>query len=286
MTPGWLKALIVAIPVALIVTRATKRRSLGASSVDPWANTGDPEIDPDDYSAEARRFYTAKPAKDKGDCLRLGKDHNRYTFGQYTVCLTENQKQTLFKGKLGKKLGCGVFACAYAIPKNTTKVIKFTRDSEDVAALLQAQPTGVVPKVSRVFKLNSEGFNEHEEATTVYAIELERLKPFTPADRERLDEELPYLNDVGRYGAPDTAKEFCADRECSPIAEQTVDAILKLRAAGIEWSDVHSGNIGLDKNGKVKVLDLGVSGTKLVEEPQLLADGARKLRRKRILRPV
>lgn len=50
-----------------------------------------------------------------------------------------------------------------------------------------------------------------------------------------------------------------------------MNATEKLRAAGIVWSDIHSGNIGFDKRGKLKVLDLGLTKTELKRRLKILA---------------
>ncbi len=217
-----------------------------------------------------------KPAKDEGDCLILGKEHaGRYKFGPYRVCLTANQKKVL---RPGKKLGCGVFACAYA--QGAGGVVKFTRDAEDVAALIKAQPLGVVPKVYGTYKLKNDGTAINPTIglkTPVYAMVVERLKPIPPEARADLDSTLSMITDV-LAGYDDT--DIC---DSGQIACETFKAARTLKDAGINWDDIHSGNIGLDKQGHVKVLDLGVTGTQLVKQPKVLADAQRRLK-KRALR--
>lgn len=280
MASGWAWAFgsaLVLIPAAILIGESRKRRGLGRTTLDE-----DP-TDEDDDEETRKQQYFAKPTRDEGDCLILGKYHPSYKFGEYRVCLSPNQKKVLFKDKKGKKLGCGVFACAYGT-SSRTKVVKFTRDSEDVAALLEAQKLDVVPKVYETYKLRDGGhaINTDEE-TPVYALVVERLKQIPPAERIELDEQLPMIPDV--VGGYESIDNYCAFN--SKIACETAKAAIKLKEAGIAWEDVHSGNIGLDKNGNVKVLDLGVTGTQLKEQPKILAGltGARRLQ-KRALRSV
>lgn len=217
-------------------------------------------------------------SKDDGDCLILGKQHmGKYRFGKYKVCLTDNQKKVLFGkiGKIGKKLGCGTFACAYA--KGRDKVVKFTRDSEDVAALAQAQKTGVVPKLYATYKIKDGGhaIGTYEE-TPVYAVVVERLRTLDPGDKAMFDEDSYKVDAVMRGENED---EVCDDGSCSDLVREAIEASRKLKAAGIEWIDTHGGNVGYDKkSGKLKVLDLGVTGTQLKEDPKILEGAMHRLR--------
>jgi hypothetical protein len=242
---------------------------------------------PDEAAAEEDEYGYPVPAQDEGDCLILGKKHERFRFGKYRVCLTENQKKTLFKkhGK-GEKLGCGVFACAYGT--TPTRAVKFTRDPEDVAALLEAQPLKVTPKIHAVYTLKEPGESlDTGEETPVYALVVERLKPFQGDERATIDDEIYQVRDmiseVRRHEYPNL-KKACEARgdACGPITLQTAKAAMKLKKAGIEWTDVHAGNIGLDKRGNVKILDLGVTGTQLREQPKILEGARKRLRAQRL----
>jgi hypothetical protein len=232
----------------------------------------------------------------EGDCLLLGRQHHRFSPGPYRVCLTANQEKRLFQGKRKKqkKLGCGVFACAYTAP-GSTKVVKFTRDSEDVAALLKAQKTGVVPKVFAVYRLKQGGrtipkrdpitFREPPPAqdVAVYALVVERLRTIPIEDQHIINETLPDIAAVAR-GAM-TGNDYCDSRVdengivgCDDIELGVVRAVEKLRAAGIVWGDLHAGNIGYDKRGKLKVLDLGFTQTELKRRIKILAGLGRSSR--------
>jgi hypothetical protein len=248
------------------------------------------------------RRYTATPwagfapgggravVKDRGVCLRLGNQHGGFSpKGRYQVCLTENQQRTLFGAldaqEASRKLGCGVFACAYAKPKSRTKVIKFTRDASDVAALIQAQPSGAVPKLYRAFKLRQGGAWEQDGVPIpdVYAVEVERLTP--------LDKRLQREAWGGDRGYAERTREKC-ERELAmkPQAFKNdaylratcgvADAVIELDNAGIsDLSDLHGNNVGYDAKGKLKVLDLGFSSADFTQNKEPAELAAPKIRR-------
>lgn len=267
-------------PKTEIKTIRLKKRSTG---IDPFAPTGgrrsDVHHDP---------------------CLILGNDHKNYKFGPYQACLTENQEAVLFRGKRNfHKLGCGVFACAFEGPTSDT-IVKLTRDSEDVAALIAAQGSGVVPKVYEVYELKQRGRAVKNNAETpVFAMIIERLKPVPEKDQVLIDRALSIIYDSvsdpnarGSLTNREIADHIRQDTDCTPIeckriekvARETRDAINVLRERDIYWYDIHAGNIAYDENGRVKVIDLGVTGTQLKQRPTilagLLAGAARRVRRK------
>lgn len=307
---GGLRFLVAAIPAlagigaAIALARSGSKRRLGA--IDPYGDTNEPEIDPADFEIAPGSYSDEEnpsaPTRDEpgweGGCLVLGKKHLRYG-DPYRVCLTSTQEQKLFKGKRTKmkKLGCGVFACAYESPAKS-RVVKFTRDSEDVAALLKAQKTDVVPKVHAVYKLKQGGrttpvadfvTNRKEDPrhVDVYALVIDRLRTVPGSEREQEDGDLMRLHDavdsVTHDRKPLTIKNVCTrvasyldEGEAGPYDGCTttqalvLDAIGKLRKIGINWTDFHAGNIGYDKAGRLKVLDLGVTKTALEKEPEIL----------------
>ena len=80
--------------------------------------------------------------------------------------LTKNQCENLHIDPGSEALGCGLFGCAYPMAKDPSKVVKITRDAEDVAALLKVKGKGLTP--------------------TVYSVkELKLKKPITPS-REKV----------------------------------------------------------------------------------------------------
>lgn len=272
----------------------TARTWRHANRVDPFEDTGRaPSIDEDDPHAPPRD----EPGYD-GGCLRLGKKHFR--FGDpYRVCLTANQEKKLFRGQRRKmrKLGCGVFACAYESPAKS-RVVKFTRDEQDVAALLQAQKSGVVPKVFAVYKLAQGGRTipkrdpftmrlDDPEDVSVYALVVEKLRTVPPSEREMVDDELLRVRE-GLVEGKQSGNDFCdaqvdedGNTGCSDVQLHTVNAYEKLKQLGIDWTDMHAGNIGYDRNGRLKVLDLSLTKTELEKEPEVL-EGRLAAARKRL----
>lgn len=55
--------------------------------------------------------------------------------------------------------------------------------------------------------------------------------------------------------------------------------ISDLRGVGIEWTDIHAGNIGADDKGRWRAIDLGASTTTLDKEPPLLEGRRRRKHR-------
>ena len=301
--------LLVGVGAALAYSKARGRsRKLGA--VDPHAATGELEIDEAEYEIAPGSYddedNPSAPSRDEpgyeGGCLKLGKWHTNYG-DPYRVCLTANQEQKLFKGKRTKlrKLGCGVFACAYESPVES-RVVKITRDSEDVAALLKAQKLGVAAKVFAVYKLKQGGrttpvrhpitmrMNEPRHVDA-YALIVERLRMLTGFEREEVQTELFQLKDAMGDGVTHTPLNKVCERVaemnaqnygeedasgCTETQEQVLGIIRKLRTIGIDWDDFHAGNMGYDKKGKLKALDLGVTRTPLETDPEVLEGRQRR----------
>jgi hypothetical protein len=263
---------------AAFAVRHKPRKPLSGSGSDY-----DEGFDPDDETSSLPR--------DEDECLILGKPHANYDHARYRVCLTPNQEQALFKGKRTKqkKLGCGVFACAYTAP-GSTRVVKFTRDSEDVAALLKAQKSGIVPKVHAVYRLKQEGKTmptrepwsgrtAESRYVPVYALVMERLRTIPSSDEEDTNGSLMSVLDVPKEVVD--AREVCNVIEenqgapCDDLQRETAEIREKLHKLGIKWTDIHAGNIGYDKHGKLKALDLGVSKTELKRRLKILEGLAR-----------
>jgi hypothetical protein len=257
------------IGASIALARATRRRR----------PSGDSTVEDDDFESPERDDPMT-------GCLLLGRGHER--FGDaYRVCLTKNQEQKLFRGRRSKlrKLGCGVFACAYESP-NKNRVVKFTRDSEDVAALLAAQDTGAVAKVYEAYRLAQNGetvpdrdlappFANDVTEVPVYALVVERLRTIPLLERKPVEAELHEIfSKVIKKDLP--PERFCATRRgdgCSEVQIGVLSAYERLSDAGIVWKDIHAGNIGYDKKGNLKVLDLGLTKTRLKQEDVKVLEG-------------
>lgn len=290
MASDWTKALLfvsAVVPVTAIVALAQRKRSRGQEGL-TVARGSAPTRNAAAEAATVRltkpkAFSKTVPTDEKGQaidhdgCLALGRLSKNYPFGQYEVCLTPTQRAKLAPKK---KLGCGVFACAY--DRADGKVVKFTRDSEDVAALIAAQKSGVVPKLYSVHKLGkgSAGRRYKDgEPVPVYAMVVEKLRtiPKEQDDAQKLSDRIyAAVNRAvvdGEGGPSDCNKRDGGDTVC-----KTVEAAERLkRKTGITWDDAHAGNIGFDKKGRLKILDLGLTRTQLKEQPAVLEGSDRKL---------
>lgn len=223
--------------------------------------------------------------------LRIGKRFPKLSPSGYKVCVTPTQAKTLFgTERKPKVLGCGVFACAYEHPSDSTKVVKITRDPSDVAGLEQGQGLQV-PKLFASRQLRGKpkwitprvptSNDSWPRQPAVYALTLERLQPLSPTEirmwnrrihfMKRLLKTDPTISKIGELAksvcatAPDAQKCELRIRELNKISSD-------LRNRGIEWADIHAGNIGVDMDGRWKAIDLGASPTVLKRKPPLLAD--------------
>jgi len=139
----------------------------------------------------------------------------------------------------------------------------------------------------------------------VYALVVERVKPF-PRQADSVLKKLPFdrmLNDLEAHQGP--RKKFsvssdarfqvdarCAvghgpkpEAACKALLHGLVDTYEDLVRKGIVWLDVHPGNLGVDKHGRWKILDLGNSLIPVPGRPPVTAlRGVRRLRIRRVKR--
>lgn len=125
--------------------------------------------------------------------LTIGRHHWNYKGGPYQVCVTPTQAERLFKamGKAPRKIGCGTFACAYD-SKHPDRVVKITRDKDDVAAMQKAQGLRNVPKLYDAFELKSPARwksyrlpdgSPMPPQPKVYAMVVERARPLRGGEK-------------------------------------------------------------------------------------------------------
>jgi hypothetical protein len=219
--------------------------------------------------------------------LRLGKRFPKMSPSAYKVCITPTQAEALFgTTRPPKAIGCGVFACAFEHPSDG-KVVKITRDPSDVAGLERGQGLQV-PKLyaSRTLKGTPKWVTPRPPKAgdrwpkhpTAYALTLERLRPLPEPAKTQWNQRIDYMRVLLAATPPPRTVGELARAVCVPSDDATCELRIRelnkisadLRARGIEWADIHAGNIGIDKNGRWKALDLGASPTKLrVQPPQL-----------------
>lgn len=225
-----------------------------------------------------------------------GKYFPRYGMRPYTVCITPRQHARLFGGgRKPRRIGCGVFACAYPSP-DRAKVVKITADVSDVAALQRAQGLPRIPKLYEAYRLASPTrWRGRSGGPTVYALVLERLRPLSRAMQDRFFSALNCIRKPGRRGEdPAEIAEACCFPgrawglkiedlpACKRLAADVPEAMKDFRSLDMRVTDIHPGNIGTDKNGRWKILDLGLSGGIPEIEPAPL--GRRWKRRRRFTR--
>lgn len=77
----------------------------------------------------------------------------------------------------------------------------------------------------------------------------------------------------------DAARAVCSKKpidDCEARMKELIKMKADLLARGIDWQDMHAGNIGLDKNGRLKALDLGASPTPMDRDVPELAGRRRR----------
>jgi hypothetical protein len=238
--------------------------------------------------------------------LVIGSKHPRYAPSSWQTCISANQAKTLFGTETKPKpLGCGTFACVYP-HRDPDKVVKITRDETDVAALYAGQDVDVVPKLYAGHRLAGRAFWRRYEPPRAqgsnwprqpqaYALVLERLRPFTPTEKRKWS---PRINKLvwrqrltAAYNAEPMSDEALIAEVCprkpGPNQEECRTRLAELQTirdrlqdAGVNWTDVHAGNIGVDNEGRWRALDVGASRTPLdVDVPEL--QGPQRRRRAR-----
>ncbi len=83
------------------------------------------------------------------------------------------------------------------------------------------------------------------------------LDPTTAAARARRDMER---------------EDVTCDASCRELIRDTFEVVARLRHAGIDWQDIHEGNLGRDRDGKLLAIDLGITRVELQQDDaQILA---------------
>lgn len=242
-------------------------------------------------------------------CWSAGKTHPATKVGRYEVCPTPNQREVLFGGGNPEKIGCGVFGCAFEYPKDPNKVVKVTVDAEDASGLIGAQDVEHVARVFDAWRLKQpvrvkpgqadsgrfvHGYwlRERPIEAPAFALVVERLKPVPKEDKRWMAKVLGIV--MRKYGdvseeelvraCPRSKAKREAAAKCFIFAGEVADTARELQDYGAEWRDAHVGNIGIDRDGKWKILDLGLSRHRGSEPYEELARPARFRRLARRLR--
>ena len=216
--------------------------------------------------------------------------------GEVGVCLTSRQARTIFGDKIARsgkarRLGCGTFACAWQ--RGQRKAVKITRDPDDVLALLESQGLRHVVRIDRAYRLPGSGLDADGDQVTLYGLIGEKLEPLDEMRTEWL-QSFPYRTTARHFeehygvefltpGDPGADKTYSfgdeltesivsgvcyytdEERACRRFTKSVISTMEGLGRRGINWVDIHEGNVGMTRSGTWKILDLGISGTQ--EEP-------------------
>lgn len=234
-------------------------------------------------SVKRRREIEREHDRARSDrCLQVGTYAPDYT-GQPmesrsgpVYCMTQSQWSTL---QPGERLGCGSFGCAYERPDG--RVVKVTTDPSDIAALRAGQGHKRVVKLFAAYKLPSD-----ERNRKFYAAITERLRRPSPQIEQyaaTMRNEKRFLRDnfdVARasngelpFGAKyimrqhyreSLRKSVCgafphSSKSCRRFVSDVIRVHEHLGRRGFNFFDVHPHNIGADRLGTWKFLDVGYS---------------------------
>lgn len=242
------------------------------TSIRPWTEIPVSALPGPSPRRRAKKTPKKKPSPrlpSKPVCLSIA------DYLPYEVCLTPNQQKILFKGEKPKKLKCGMQGCAYIGP-GRNRVVKLTRDPEDPGGFLKAQKARSpdVAKLTAAYKLAQPGEMYHNGVKVpVYALVVDRLQ-LLPEEvgQASIDRRADKIFDaVSAEPGREYSRELrraCArhgsysGESLDPVCVDTVNLVRRLHQQGIPWMDIHAGNFGYDREGRLQVLDMGNSTIK------------------------
>ncbi len=221
--------------------------------------------------------------------------------------LSQNQCENLGIEPGTEPIGCGLFGCAYPKAGDKSRVIKVTRDSEDVAAVLKADKTGLIPKVFALQKLklkdapkpSPKKIREYQAARTakgrptkdftsflmrekkpaVFVLEVERVKPLTKEQKTfiAVNDYVDALK-LPRAKFIKSSDKICKIeftgqkvKKCKDFAKRIYTVKKGLLDVGVPWTDAHPNNWGITKDGRLVALDIGLTSLPLKKKLKVLA---------------
>lgn len=207
------------------------------------------------------------------------------------------EKQLAHHGiTIGEPLGCGKFACAYEAD-GTPGIVKFTADGADAAAWQHVLAAGKYP-VGLAETFCVEALDLGEDYPQLFMVVQEQLEPLYADEEVLVDGPLAHAVsiyhtwedlDQARATLARSIQSLPNDFVLGEDGEETeeeleegrqalhdrlgviLEAAHWLRARGIEWHDVHSGNIMMNHLGDLKIVDLGYGRVPLTAVPLLAA---------------
>lgn len=200
---------------------------------------------------------------------RRKKKHRKcFNIADGKICLTETQQKAL---RPVEEIGQGSRATVFS--RADGKVVKFTTDGTDVHGLLEAQGKCLVPKVYSAVRLGKKTVKENEYTSAgrpksssrvpVYALVVERLRML---DNRKHRMQLHVLRSIGNLiedgvpVTPATIDAICSSSKCKRFGELLLSNLQCLGRENINV-ELHGGNVGIDKHGRYKFLDLGEGHT-------------------------
>jgi hypothetical protein len=108
---------------------------------------------------------------------------------------------------------------------------------------------------------------DEEEARKLIAAGGSKTAPLSPSAKTKTYKR-PTIGEMAKTVCP--KKPTAEAKHCEMRMAELSKLRNALSKAGIDWTDIHAGNIGKDAKGRWKVLDLGASKTTLDEDPPTL----------------
>ena len=160
------------------------------------------------------------------------------------------------------KARCGFWGCAY--PRGKNEVVKFTADDDEAQAAerVRRDPIKGALPVRAVYRLR------RRKGPPVFAIVSQRFAP-PGAVATVIGKCGPHYGRALAHGDPlqfDAFKGCIRQRtqihglprdEVRAFAQKTIEAVDDLRRAGIDWVDLHAGNVTQNAAGDPVIIDLG-----------------------------
>lgn len=172
-------------------------------------------------------------------------------------------------------VGCGSFGCVYPVEGRADVVCKVTGDASEAAAALTVLRAGrAIPHLvaySCVYGVRG---------APMWALLMERLQPLNATERRFIAESEnefdaaadPAFGGVANQEARTTlegrARRMLGDKGVRQ-SRGLVRAVEQLRAIGVQYHDLHRGNVLKDARGTWKIIDLGVSVAPAQAAPRL-----------------
>jgi len=213
-----------------------------------------------------QKYPTKKPLQENEKFHQNTDDQDDEIQGPLRIDNSYSQKQIQNieqKFPNAKPIGFGNMGIAYDIGNN--KILKVSIDFTEFDAAKQLIKKPLDTHVT-VYEVNEKDF---------YII-IEKIKPLTDIEKEvyiilyRIYSEFfsktppdteTFIQQIQKIKTRTSIKKLLNTNEFHTLIPPFVNFINKLKKYGLEPShlDIHDDNIGLDNNGNIKILDLGMS---------------------------